>query len=105
MFHQKRKIAALLVLDEEIFEPAPKKMRASISPVFALRDQEGVYIAYFCRHCKENPQLFRKYIRLPPEQFYEVLAHIESDICVEPTNRYSNPINPEHQLALTLRYK
>lgn len=93
----------LIQIEDELSQPLKKKIRSSVSPVFLYRDQEGAYATYFCRYCKDDAKLFKRFVRLPPEQFREVLACIETDIHVEPTNRYPNPINAEHQLALTLR--
>lgn len=94
----------LIQIEDEQFQPLQKKFRSSVSPMFLSRDQEGTYVTYFCRYCKDDDKVFRKFVRLGPEEFYKLLECIEADIHVEPTNRYPNPINAEHQLALTLRY-
>lgn len=102
MFDFKRKLAAFVLLQE--LESSNKRLRAATSPEFVARNKEGAYISYFLKYCKEDPTKFRKFLRLSEEQFHYVLNYIKADILIEPTNRYPEPISPEHQLAVTLRY-
>lgn len=109
MLANKRKIAAALLLLGDELETEKnenrrrKKSRAPISQIFRSRELEGAYESYFCRYLKRDEKKFKQYVRLPSQVFNDLLSIVYVDLLLEPSNRYINPISPEHQLVLTLR--
>lgn len=100
------RIAIAMELDdeeEEEFVLMHLRRRQPAHEMYNRRTSEGAFGTIFNQYLSNDDILFRRYLRLPPQMFYDLLSSIESDIRIDPCNRIAEPISPTQQLCLTLR--
>lgn len=71
--------------------------------IYKNRMSEGAYHILVERHLKENDSEFRKYFRLTPNEFNDVLTMIRIDIEPQPCRFVKKPISAAHKLCISLR--
>lgn len=99
-------LVLLMELDDEMedkFLYGELKKRRKAHIMYKKRRSEGAFITLFQTYLSNDEKLFQRYLRLPPNIFYSLLADIQDDIIVQPNNRHPQPITPEQQLCLILR--
>lgn len=100
------RIAITMELDDEEedeFVLMHLRRRKPTHEMYNSRITEGAFRTMFDQYLSNDEILFRKYLRLPPQMFYDLLSCIESDIKNDPCHRHAEPISPTQQLCLTLR--
>lgn len=100
------RIAITMELDDEEEDEYLRmhlRRRKATHEMYNRRKSEGAFRTMFEHYLSNDEILFRKYLRLPPQMFYDVLSCIESDIKIDPCNRNAEPISSTQQLCLTLR--
>lgn len=98
------RLVLMMELDDDLEDRlVHSKKRKKAHVMFERRPLEGAFGTLFQTYLTKDDKLFHRYLRLPPSLFYSLLADIEEDIIVQPTNRHPEPISPEQQLCVTLR--
>ena len=82
---------------------APNPRRVWTRLWLLRREQYGIYDQLLVELRREDPVEFKKFMRLPPQMFDEVLERLKPHITKQHT-WYRPPLEPALKLALTLRH-
>lgn len=94
-------IAVQLHEDEQLLNQSKKRKKAH--EIYEKRAKEGAFGTLFESYLSNDELFFHKYLRLPPQIFYELLHVLEPELVLERTNRVAQPISPAQQLCIALR--
>ena len=80
-----------------------KKRSSWVKPWLQRRDGHGFYSQLLNELRLEEVHIYKNYLRMTPKNFEEILSLIKDDISKKNT-RMREPIPPEIQLAITIRF-
>lgn len=67
------------------------------------RQEQGAYANLVHELKNEDPNMYKRYFRMDPDNFQHILAMIRYKITKQETNM-RKPVSPAERLAVTLRY-
>ncbi|XP_077511023.1 uncharacterized protein LOC144121599 [Amblyomma americanum] len=96
------RIALLLIVRRRQERRRRRRPRWWVRPVFVARRQEGLYHTAMQRMREGDHELFRKFFRMTPVLFDEVLRFVLPDLTRQHVVR--EPLEPGERLAIALSY-